>query len=261
MSPRRISIIIPARDDAAALAGTLDHLECLPGMEAAEIIVASSGDPQGTARAVGGRARLLVHSDGTRAGLMNAGAAVASGETLFFLHADSAPPPEALHLIEVAMSDERVVGGAFEHRFAERDWRLGLISGINRLRYRVTRNYYGDQGIFVRAPVFRRLGGYPSRRLLEDLAFSQHLKGAGRTVLIRAPVETSGRRFLARGPWRTFAFTVWLLGCHTMHLDTERYAERWRGPAGRPPGSPWGALRPGRPEGGDRGADDRADTA
>ena len=94
--------------------------------------------------------------------------------------------------------------------------------------------------------VLRCVPGYPSRRLLEDLAFTQQLKQVGRTVLIRSPVETSGRRFLTRGPWRTFAFIVWLLFCYSLRIDTERYAERWRGPAGRPPGSPWGALRPGR---------------
>jgi len=41
---------------------------------------------------------------------------------------------------------------------------------------------------------------------------------------------TSGRRFLARGPWRTFFFIVWLLALWTLGVDTERYAERWRGP-------------------------------
>jgi rSAM/selenodomain-associated transferase 2 len=246
MPTGHISIIIPARDDAAALAASLDRLVCLAGIDAAEIIVASAGDPEGTARAVAGRARHLVHSDATRAGLMNAGAAAASGEVLFFLHADSVPPADAPRLIERAMADDSVVGGAFEHRFADREWRLALISGINRLRYRLTRNYYGDQGIFVRAAVFRRLGGYPPRRLLEDLEFSRRLKRVGRTALIRVPMETSGRRFLARGPWWTFAFIVWILGCYTLGLDTERYAERWRGPTGRPPGSPWHSLRPGR---------------
>ncbi len=177
---------------------------------------------------------------------MNAGAATASGEFLFCLHADSVPPPDALHLIEEAMADDHVVGGAFEHRFAERDWRLRIISAINRLRYRLTRNYYGDQGIFVRAGVFRQLGGYPRRRLMEDLAFSQRLKRRGRTALIRVPLTTSGRRFLARGPWRTFGFIVWLLGCYTLGLDTERYAEYWRGPSGEPPGRPWDSPRRGR---------------
>jgi rSAM/selenodomain-associated transferase 2 len=250
MQAYRFSIIIPARNDAVALSRTLDCLVRLPGIDTAEIIVAAAGDPEGTARAVTGRARLLVRDDSTRAGLMNAGAAAASGKILFFLHADSVPPQVALKLIEDVVTDDRVVGGAFEHRFAERDWRLGIISGINRLRYRLTRNYYGDQGIFVRAPIFRQLGGFAPRRLMEDLEFTRRLKWLGRSVLIRVPLATSGRRFLARGPWRTFAFVVWLLVCYTLRFDTERYAERWRGPADQPPGSPWRPQRLGRGEDG-----------
>jgi len=242
----RFSIIIPARNDAVALARTLDRLARLPEINTAEIIVAAAGDPKGTVRAVACRARLLVCDDSTRADLMNAGAAAASGKILFFLHADSVPPQDALRLIQDVVADDRVVGGAFEHRFTERDWRLGIISGINRLRYRLTRNYYGDQGIFVRAAVFRQLGGFPPRRLLEDLEFTRRLKRLGRSVLIRVPLATSGRRFLGRGPWRTFAFIVWLLACYTLGFDTERYAERWRGPAEQPPGSPWRPERLGR---------------
>jgi rSAM/selenodomain-associated transferase 2 len=246
MSGCRFSIIIPSRNDAAALGRNLDHLACLSGIAGAEVIVAASGDPAGTREAVGGRARLLRLNASTRAALMNAGAAAASRETLFFLHADSLPPRDALKLMEAALSDGRVVGGAFEHRFTERDWRLRAITGINKIRYRLTHNYYGDQGIFVRASAFRRLGGYKNLRLLEDLDFTQRLKRVGRSVLIPVPLETSGRRFLARGPWRTFGFIVWLLFLHTLHLDTERYAERWRGPAGHSPGSPWsrGSLAP-----------------
>lgn len=244
MLARRFSVIIPARNDAAALGRTLDHLAGLAGIEEAETIVAAWGDPEGTERAVGGRARLLWPDESTRAALMNAGASAASGETLFFLHADSAPPRDALAVMETVLSDDRVVGGAFEHHFAERDWRLAIVSGINRLRYRLTRNYYGDQGIFVRAATFRELGGYRPLRLMEDLDFTQRLKRMGRSVLIPVPLETSGRRFLARGPWRTFLFIVWLLFLHSLHLDTERYAERWRGPENRAPGSFWD---PGRP--------------
>lgn len=107
------------------------------------------------------------------------------------------------------------------------------------MRYRLTRNYYGDQGIFVRTALFRRMGGYRDLQLLEDLDFSRRLRRIGRIVLIGTPICTSGRRFLARGPWRTFLFIVWILLCHTLGLDTERYASQWRGPADRPPGSAW----------------------
>jgi rSAM/selenodomain-associated transferase 2 len=244
MAPR-FSVVIPVRNDAAALRRTLDYLIGLPGMAGAEVIVAASGDSDGTGRAVAGRATLLQPPGATRAALMNAGAAAARGEVLFFLHADSFPPPDALALIDRALADPRIVGGAFEHLFAEPVWSLRAITWINRVRYRLTRNYYGDQGIFVRAEVFRRLGGYRDLAIMEDLDFSQRVQREGRPRLIRVPMLTSGRRFLARGPWRTFLFIVWLLFLHTLGLDTQRHAERWRGPADRAPGSPWprGRLR------------------
>jgi rSAM/selenodomain-associated transferase 2 len=234
-----LSIVIPARNDAAALARTLAHLARLPGIAGAEVIVAAAGDVEGTTAAVAGRARLLWPHGSTRAQLMNAGAAAARGDTLLFLHADSFPPAEALSLIRGVLADPGAVGGAFEHLFAEPVWSLRAITWINRVRYRLTRNYYGDQGVFVRTDVFRTLGGYRDLALMEDLDFTQRLKRCGRSVLIATPLVTSGRRFLARGPWRTFAFIVWLLALWSLRLDTQRYAERWRGPANRTPGAPW----------------------
>ncbi len=239
--PAWCSIVIPARNDAAALARTLQALERLEKRSRAEIVVAAAGNTEDTTRAAGEAVRLLWPGGSTRAALMNAGAAAAGGEVLLFLHADSIPPADALVRIEAALADPRVVGGAFEHRFAEPVWSLTLINLVNRIRYRLTRNWYGDQGIFVRAVEFRALGGYRSLRLMEDLDFAQRLKRRGRSVLIHAPMVTSGRRFLARGPWRTFLFIVWLLLRWTLGLDTERYAERWRGPADAVPGSPWRA--------------------
>lgn len=238
-SPARVSIVLPCRNDAAALGRTLDGLDALSGIADAEVIVAASGDREGTTRAAGGRGCLLWPDGSTRAALMNAGAGVARGEILFFVHADSFPPRDALSLIRAALSDPRAVGGAFEHRFVEPVWSLRVISGINRARYRLTRHYYGDQGIFVRTAVFRRLGGYRDVPLMEDLDLTRRLKREGRAVLVRAALRTSGRRFIARGPWRTFFFIVWLLLLETLRLDAQRHAERWRGPADREPGSPW----------------------
>ena len=238
MTPR-VSIVIPTRHDAGALVRTLDWLVTLPGVEGAEIIVAAAPEPDATERVAAGRARVIRPGGSTRAELMNAGAALARGEVLFFLHADSFPPLPALALIDEALADPRVAGGTFEHLFDEPGWSLRAITWINRARYRITRNWYGDQGIFARAEVFRALGGYRELRLLEDVDFSRRLKRHGKSVLVRVPLRTSGRRFLARGPWRTFFFCWWLVGRFTLGLDTERYAERWRGPASHTPGTPW----------------------
>jgi rSAM/selenodomain-associated transferase 2 len=223
---RWISIIIPVRNDAKALRLTLDLLQRLRGIETAEIIVAASGEKEETENAVGERAEIIWPGQSTRAALMNSGASLASGNVFFFLHADSFPPLDALAEIQTALQDHRVVGGAFEHRFEETLWSLRLISWINRRRYFLTRNYYGDQGIFVRAEIFHFLGGYRDV-FMEDLDFSQRLKKLGRTKVIHMPVITSGRRFLIWGPWRAFSFILWVLFLHSLRLDTQRYTAQW----------------------------------
>lgn len=221
-----VSVIIPARNDSRALRLTLDHLERLCDIEGAEIIVAAAGEINETKEAVAGRARILLPARSTRAALMNAGAAVAGGDVFLFLHADSFLPLNALAEIQRALRDEKILGGAFEHRFAERVWSLRLISWLNRRRYFMTRNYYGDQGIFVRAGTFREIGGYRDL-FMEDLDFSQRLKKLGRTKVIPFPLITSGRRFLRWGPWRAFSFILWVLFLHSLRLDTRRYAGHW----------------------------------
>jgi glycosyltransferase involved in cell wall biosynthesis len=221
-----ISIIIPVRNDAQALRLTLDYLAGLCGIEAAEIVVAASGDMKETEDAVAGRARILWPGRSTRAALMNAGAAVARGDVFFFVHADSFPPLNALMEIQRVLQDNAILGGAFEHRFAETVWSLRFISWLNRRRYFLTRNYYGDQGIFVRAAIFHEIGGYRDW-FMEDLDFSQRLKRRGRTKVIPLPLITSGRRFLTWGPWRAFSFILWVLFLHSLRVDTQRYAGHW----------------------------------
>jgi glycosyltransferase involved in cell wall biosynthesis len=227
-----VSIIIPARNDAKALKLTLDHLRCVRGVERAEIIVAASGEKEETENAVAGRAKIVWPEGSTRAALMNAGASLASEHVLFFLHADSFPPLNALDEIKNILRDRAILGGAFEHRFAERLWSLRVISWINRRRYFVTRNYYGDQGIFVRADTFRALGGYRDL-FMEDLDLSRRLKKIGRTKVIPLSLVTSGRRFIAWGPWRAFSFIVWVLLRDSLRLDTQRYAPHWNAREGR----------------------------
>src|SRR5262245_6973546 len=227
-----VSIIIPARNDAPALRLTLDYLERLRAIETAEIIVAASGDTKAIEEGVARRARILWPPHSSRAALMNAGAAVAVGEVLFFLHADSLPPLNALKEIQTVLRDDAILGGAFTHRFAETVWSLRFISWLNRRRYFMTRNYYGDQGIFVRARIFRELGGYRDL-FMEDLDFSQRLKRLGRTKVIPLPLITSGRRFLTWGPWWALLFILWVLFLHSLRLDTQRYAGYWDAWSGR----------------------------
>lgn len=237
MDPR-ISIVIPCRNDAVALRATLDGVSRLQGAHAVEAIVAAAGDEARTLEAAAGRARVVWPGGATRAELLNAGGAVARAPVLLFLHADSHLPTDAVALVESALRDPAVLSGAFEHSFSEPDWPLRTISAINRLRYRATRNYYGDQGQFVRTEVFRAIGGFPTVTMMEDLALSQRLKRLGRTVLVRVPLQTSGRRFLQRGPWQTLVQCGLLIAIRACGADVDRYSEFWRGPENEAPGSP-----------------------
>ncbi|HLC20747.1 MAG TPA: TIGR04283 family arsenosugar biosynthesis glycosyltransferase [Candidatus Methylomirabilis sp.] len=223
-----ISIIIPARNEEAHLGATLTYLRQHAPHPFAEIIVAEGGSADATAGVARHWATVVHGHDSTRAALMNAGARVARGDVFFFLHADSVPPPDFLTLIRTALADPRVGGGAFDHQFSEPVFGLWLVSTIDRIRFRLTKNYYGDQGIFVRRAVFDQIGGFPDRAILEDLEFSSRMKRLGRTVLIPRPVRTSGRRFLNGGITRTFLRIVWLLALYTLRIDTERYAASYR---------------------------------
>jgi len=223
-----ISIIIPAKNEEAHLGATLAYLRQHAPHPSAEIIVAEGGSADATAD-VARRWTTVVHAhDSTRAALMNAGARVARGDVLFFLHADSVPPPDFLTLIQAALADPLAVGGAFDHQFSEPVFGLWVVSTIDRIRFRLTKNYYGDQGIFVRRAIFNQMGGFPDRAILEDLEFSSRMRRLGRTVLIPRPVRTSGRRFLNGGITKTFLWIVWLLALYTLRIDTERYAASYR---------------------------------
>ena len=141
-------------------------------------------------------------------GAENAGAARATGDVLLFLDADSTVPRGYDRAIGRALRDPEVVGGAFE--FALDPWAFGvrLVEIVNRIRYRLWPLYYGDQGIFVRAAVFRRVKGYPPRRILEASDFCRVLRREGRLVLLRQRLMTSSRRFLEGGVFRVLAQDV-----------------------------------------------------
>jgi len=226
----RTSVVIPALNEERALSSTLDAIAA--AAPSAEVVVVDAGSSDGTRRAVRehpSRPRLLVPGGLlTRGAAMNAGAAETRGEVLWFLHADTSPRPGQHDLLFRALEDPRVVGGAFEQGFREGGIRLGLISFVDRVRYRLRKRYYGDQGIFVRRETFDRVGGFPEYGLLEDAHFCRDARKLGRLKLVRSVLPTSGRRFLDGGPLRVFLFDVRIWFADLVGGDPQRFAERYR---------------------------------
>jgi rSAM/selenodomain-associated transferase 2 len=204
-----LSVVIPSLDEAANLAVLLPILAA--ELPSAEVIVADGrsgdGSPDLVARLA--TARLVTSSRG-RARQMNAGARVATGDVLLFLHADTRLPPGAAAAIDRALEDHAVVGGRFDVRFDNPGPAYRMIAALMNLRSRLSGISTGDQAIFVRRRVFDALGGYPDIPLMEDVELTRRLKRAGRLAALRARVTTAARKWEREGVARTIVL-MWTL--------------------------------------------------
>jgi rSAM/selenodomain-associated transferase 2 len=141
---------------------------------------------------------------------MNAGARLASGDALLFLHADTRLPAGAAEAIDAALADPGVVAGRFDVRFDNPAPAFRMIGALMNLRSRWSGISTGDQGIFVRRPTFEALGGFPEIPLMEDVALTRRLKRAGRIASLRLRVTTAARKWEREGIARTIAL-MWAL--------------------------------------------------
>lgn len=222
----RLSIVIPARDEAATLVASLRSLQPMRAL-GHEVIVVDGGSRDGTLDLAAGLCDCRLVTAAGRAVQMNAGAAVATGEVIVFLHADSQLPGDAVQAIAQALARGRR-WGRFDVAIAGKPKVLKLVARAMNLRSRWTGIATGDQGIFVLRRLFDRAGGYPRIALMEDIALSQALKRlAGRPACVRSRITTSGRRWETNGPWRTI-FTMWRLRlAYALGADPARLARRY----------------------------------
>lgn len=206
-----ISIISPALNEAHLIGGFLEHLERVaPGCER---IVVDGGSGDGTAEAAAERARVVVSAPG-RGRQMNAGAKVAKGDVLWFLHVDSRLPESAAAAIREALADPRLAGGCFRLRVPSRGLAYRIADRVGNLGVDCCCIALGDHGIFARRDAFHAAGGYLDVPLMEDAEFYRRLRRQGRVRQLRAAIESSPRRWERNGPWRTTATYAAVLGLY-----------------------------------------------
>lgn len=224
-----ISVVVPALDEEKALPDVLVRLRDQRDAPPFEVILADGGSTDRTVplfseftsswRPPCRGAQVVACPRRGRAAQMNAGAGAARGEGLLFLHADTLLPPSALAAVASALSDPRVVGGGFRHRFREPGLLLAVISIWATFRSRALRVHYGDQAMFARRSTFEALGGFQDIPLFEDLRLAQSLRRAGRVVTVPDHVTTSARRLAQGGVLRTGLQFAALRARHALGAD------------------------------------------
>lgn len=190
----KISVIVPALNEEQAIARSLESVKRQAGD--GEIIVVDGGSADRT-REIAGRYGRVVTARPGRAAQMNAGARLATGDLLLFLHADCVLSDGAFDALRTHMAGSNYVGGSFRLVFDHPQVWLWFYAQFTRFRFRLF--HYGDQGIFVPRAVFEAMGGYRDIPIMEDVDFLKRLRRRGRLVILKPAIVTSARRFRRRG--------------------------------------------------------------
>ena len=169
----------------------------------------------------------VASSERGRAMQMNAGAALARGEVLLFLHADTALPDGALAAIRRGLANDRHAWGRFDAAIAARDPRLAMVSAFMNARSRMSGIATGDQAMFMTRAAFVAAGGFPPIPLMEDVAMSERLKRVSPPACLRERVATSARRWERHGVLRTIVLMWRLRFAYAMGVDPRRLARRY----------------------------------
>ncbi len=231
--PRRsaglLSVVIPTLNEVAQLEATLKmilhHRDC-------EIIVADGGSTDGTvdlARKLGCR---VITANRGRGRQMNAGAALARGDNLLFLHADTQLPSNFREEIHTLL-DAGAIAGAFAFQIDQPGWRLRCVEWGTNLRARFLQQPYGDQGLFLRSQDFFRLGGFKNWPLMEDFEMCRRLSRHGRIRIAPTAIRTSARRWMKLGVWRTTLINQLCIAGFRLGISPERLASWYSTRSGR----------------------------
>lgn len=206
--PLHVSFIVPVLNEAASIVVALGDLQGWREI-GHEVIVVDGGSTDDTVALAMPFCDQVIQSPKGRASQMNAGAAVAGGEVLVFLHADTRLPLDALEHLQ-RFVDSPATWGRFNVRLSGDKWIYRVIGDLMNLRSRLTGMCTGDQAMFVRRAMFQEVGGFEPLPLMEDIALSHRLLALSRPYCVASQVVTDSRRWEKHGPWKTILM-MWRL--------------------------------------------------
>ncbi len=227
---KKLSIIIPALNEAATIARTLSHLE---GVDNLEVIVVDGGSADETAALAASQGAKVIQASPGKASQMNSGATAATGEVLVFLHADTLLPEDFNHQIVSALNQKDVVAGAFRLAIDSSAAGIHFIERMADLRSRYLQLPYGDQALFMKKSIFKAIGGFADLPIMEDFILVRRLKRKGKILILPDAVITSPRRWLHFGILKTWLINQMIIFAFYLGISPERLARWYRREAGK----------------------------
>jgi rSAM/selenodomain-associated transferase 2 len=222
----RLSIIIPVLDEAALIGDALEALASLR-LAGVEVIVVDGGSRDRTVAIAAPHIDRMVAAPPGRAIQMNAGAALARGDILLFLHADTRLATGAERAVLDGLAQSGRVWGRFDVKIEGTSRFLIIVAAMMNLRSRLTGIATGDHAIFVLRDTFVRAGGFPEIPLMEDVALSRRLKSISRPLSLGTRVTTSARRWEKHGIFRTILLMWRLRLAYFLGAEPGKLARRY----------------------------------
>ena len=225
----KISVVIPCLNEVSNIHRLLEQITT---EENIEVIVADGGSTDGSVNVCKNFPRVTIIEEGgnSRSECLNAGAAVAHGEIIMFLHADSILLGDWSKVVRQELADPDVTIGAFSFQFSLDDLNeyplLCLVVWGTNIRARWLSLPYGDQSIFMYKNIFQTLGKFPVQPLMEDYDFVLRARSLGRVRVSDYPILTSARRWVANGVVRNTLFNSIVLMGHSVGVPIQNLA-RW----------------------------------
>ena len=217
-----LSVVVPTLEEQPTIGslvrGLLDEVD--------EVVVSDGGSRDGTAEAARQAGARVVSGARGRGPQLDRGAAAASGDVLWFLHADAVVPAGLGRAVRRAA--EGAAWGACETRIVSADPRLRWTAFVMTRRARWTGAMTGDMGIWARRDLFTAIGGFGSLPALEDLDFSDRARRVAPWSLAGPALGTSARRWSAEGVTRTMARMLALRVAYRLGVPPARLARRYR---------------------------------
>jgi rSAM/selenodomain-associated transferase 2 len=225
MTGAGIAVVIPVLGDQAELARLLPLIR----RQRPEAIVVISGSADVHAAALcREHACTYLETAANRGAQLDAGARAANAPVLWFLHADAAPPADALQAIDAALRSG-AESGCFRFAFqGPATWYKRLLAWLVAVRVRCGGMVYGDQGIFVRRDVYLACGGFAPQPLFEEARLVKRLRARGTFVVLPQELGVDTRRWERDGWWRRTLYNRWLALRFMLGVPPEALAASYR---------------------------------